>query len=154
MDDALDRAKGEAKTLGRELVEGCLVQGSVLVRKVPGNVHFLPESVHHSYDNENINMSHTVHHLSFGVGLSPYSLSKFSPAQRSKLAALDGKAFPSAEANTTHDHYIKVVGSDFKFVDTRMHVQAYQFTSSWNKYVSPDSHETPMVKFNYDLSPM
>merc|ERR1712151_190542 len=52
--------------------EGCRVHGFVRVNKVPGNVHLSTYS--HSYlfgslyqETKNINISHRVNHISFGV---------------------------------------------------------------------------------------
>ena len=41
--------------------------GFVLVKKVPGTMHFLAKSPGHSFDFHAMNMSHVVHHYYFGV---------------------------------------------------------------------------------------
>ncbi len=40
--------------------------GFVLVKKVPGTLHFAARSEGHSFDHAGINMTHVVHHLYFG----------------------------------------------------------------------------------------
>lgn len=40
--------------------------GFVLVKKVPGTLHFLAKSAGHSFDFHAMNMSHIVHHYYFG----------------------------------------------------------------------------------------
>jgi hypothetical protein len=40
---------------------GCSVQGFVLVKKVPGNMHISAHSHRHSFDYSVMNMTHQVH---------------------------------------------------------------------------------------------
>ena len=62
---------------------GCALSGFVLVKKVPGTLHFLPKSPGHSFDYHAINMSHQVGYMYYGnkpsprrrqVGLLPWPL--------------------------------------------------------------------------------
>ncbi len=46
--------------------------GFVLVKKVPGTMHFLAKSPGHSFDFHAMNMSHAVHHYYFGAQPSSY----------------------------------------------------------------------------------
>ena len=50
---------------------GCALSGFVLVKKVPGALHFLAKSPGHSFDYEAMNMSHVVNYLYFGNKPSP-----------------------------------------------------------------------------------
>ena len=50
---------------------GCALSGFVLVKKVPGTLHFLAKSPGHSFDHETINMTHTVNYMYFGNKPSP-----------------------------------------------------------------------------------
>ena len=50
---------------------GCAMSGFVLVKKVPGTLHFLAKSPGHSFDHAAMNMSHVVNYLYFGVRPSP-----------------------------------------------------------------------------------
>ena len=43
----------------------------MLVKKVPGTLHFLAKSPGHSFDHETINMTHTVNYMYFGNKPSP-----------------------------------------------------------------------------------
>ena len=45
--------------------------GFVLVKKVPGTLHFVARAPGHSFDYLNMNLSHLVHHLYFGNRPSP-----------------------------------------------------------------------------------
>lgn len=51
--------------------EGCALSGFVLVKKVPGTLHFLPKSSGHSFDYHSINMSHQVGYMYYGNKPSP-----------------------------------------------------------------------------------
>ena len=50
---------------------GCALSGFVLVKKVPGTMHFLAKSPGHSFDHADMNMSHIVHYLYAGNKPSP-----------------------------------------------------------------------------------
>ena len=50
---------------------GCALSGFVLVKKVPGALHFLAKSPGHSFDYRAMNMSHVVSYLYFGNKPSP-----------------------------------------------------------------------------------
>lgn len=50
---------------------GCALSGFVLVKKVPGALHFLAKSPGHSFDYQAMNMSHVVNYLYFGNKPSP-----------------------------------------------------------------------------------
>lgn len=50
---------------------GCALSGFVLVKKVPGSLHFLAKSPGHSFDYAAMNMSHVVNYLYFGNKPSP-----------------------------------------------------------------------------------
>lgn len=67
---------------------GCALSGFVLVKKVPGTLHFLPKSPGHSFDYHSINMSHTVGYMYYG--------NKPSPRRRKVEAASLAAASPLA----------------------------------------------------------
>ena len=50
---------------------GCALSGFVLVKKVPGTLHFLPRASGHSFDFHAINMSHQVGYMYYGNKPSP-----------------------------------------------------------------------------------
>ena len=50
---------------------GCAMSGFVLVKKVPGTMHFLAKSPGHSFDHAEMNMSHIVHYFHAGNKPSP-----------------------------------------------------------------------------------
>ena len=42
---------------------GCALSGFVLVKKVPGSMHFLAKSPSHTFDHSTQNLSHVVNHF-------------------------------------------------------------------------------------------
>ena len=50
---------------------GCALSGFVLVKKVPGTLHFLAKSPGHSFDHLTMNMSHVVNYFFVGNKPSP-----------------------------------------------------------------------------------
>ncbi len=51
----------------RVLSRGCTIEGSVRMARVPGELHIVPHGAGHSLHMENVNMSHSIQHLSFGT---------------------------------------------------------------------------------------
>lgn len=67
---------------------GCALSGFVLVKKVPGTLHFLPKSPGHSFDYHSINMSHTVGYMYYGNKPSPRRRKVFRQFSRQLLKQL------------------------------------------------------------------
>ena len=131
--------------------EGCQLWGTVRVRKVPGNLVVAATSPTHSFDMSRVNVSHTVHHLSFGQEFNAVEMSVMPPELSASMTSLDGTIFNSTGQNMTHEHYLKVVNTRFEYLDLG-NISAYKYTSYSAQY-----HGTtmlPVVKFTYDISPM
>lgn len=144
------------KTLSKH--NGCNLAGFVLVKKVPGTLHFLAKSAGHSFEHDWINMTHHVHFFYFGVRPSPNRyrhLQKMHPLGLPKDWAdkLQSKNFLSMAPQSTHEHFMQAVrttiqsGSGFK----RMDFDAYEYTVHSHSYLS---ESIPTAKFSYDLSPI
>lgn len=73
---------------------GCALSGFVLVKKVPGTLHFLPKSPGHSFDYHAVNMSHQVGYMYYG--------NKPSPRRRQVSLCLE----PSLHNSDTAAHYV------------------------------------------------
>lgn len=83
---------------------GCALSGFVLVKKVPGTMHFLAKSPGHSFDHVEMNMSHVVHYLYAGNKPSPrrrkvlpspnFLLTKNDQVARLVIPALTSRMFP------------------------------------------------------------
>jgi len=161
--EALPMADSEAsKQTIKVGAPGCSVEGFVLVKKVPGNLHVSAHSQAHSFDFGGMNMTHIIHHLSFGKEISR---NKWNMVQRlhpdGLLNAwsnrLKGRVFFSTEANITHEHYTQVVMTS---VEPRTYgimevgyqrVDLYEYTHH-SHAIRTD--EMPMTKFTFDPSPM
>lgn len=98
---------------GRNDHPGCLMTGFLMVNKVPGNFHIEARSKLHNLNPFMANLSHVVHHLSFG--------GHFSRSQRARLEILpeevfslksinriDGNEYVSTKLHQASHHYIKV----------------------------------------------
>ncbi|CAE7705237.1 PDIL5-4 [Symbiodinium pilosum] len=129
--------------------EGCRVSGSVNVARVPGTVHFqVGQSKERDINPAFTNVSHTVHHFSFGE--APRGLKASLPRQyRSHVNPLDGQTFLVDKFHKAPSHFIKVVHTRFEDSDLR----SYQQTHQWSVRTLQRG-TTPQAKFSFDLSPV
>ncbi|CAL5224040.1 g6662 [Coccomyxa viridis] len=137
---------------------GCALSGFVLVKKVPGALHFLAKSPGHSFDYAAMNMSHVVNYLYFGNKPSPrrhQALARLHPAGLGDDWAdkLAGQGFFSRAQKATFEHYMQVVLTTIEPSKTRQDLSydAYEYTVHSHTY---DTAEIPSAKFTYDLSPI
>lgn len=131
--------------------EGCQVSGFVLVTKVPGSLIVKATSSKHSMDMSRINMTHIMHHLSFGQKYEKYEMKLLPNEVAANMHKLDEKEYLSTRRNQTHEHYVKIVGTTFQYLDVGA-LQTYKYTTHSAKYHGETRF--PLVKFHYDLSPM
>merc|ERR1719174_407008 len=135
--------------------EGCMIAGHVTVKKVPGNFHITGHSVEgFSFVPEKINVTHSISHLSFGSqqarSYKQRLLLQMAQQQNDDADQLSGLTFISSEANTTHEHYLKVVSNELRTKSET--VQTYQYSVNSHFYQHPD--HISEARFTYDLSPM
>mmetsp|Transcript_25551 Transcript_25551/g.35254 ORF Transcript_25551/g.35254 Transcript_25551/m.35254 type:complete len:494 (+) Transcript_25551:129-1610(+) len=138
---------------------GCSVEGFVLVKKVPGNLHISAHSRKHSFDYGIMNMTHVVHHLSFGKELSVGKWALIHKLHPEGLLnawsnRLKGRMFPSHETNVTHEHYCQVVMTSVEPYSTSgryNRVDLYEYTHHSHAIHTEDM---PMAKLSFDPSPM
>lgn len=135
--------------------EGCLVEGTVWVNRVPGNFHIAAKSDSHDFDPKATNLSHIVHHFSFGKPLSRRVISHLPEDVRRNINPLDGRTFVNLEEHTTHEHYIKVVSTHYRVgkssILNREDSLGYQMATSNHRYKADPA--VPEAKFSFDLSP-
>lgn len=135
--------------------EGCLVLGTVWVNRVPGNFHVTAKSGSHDFDPKATNMSHIVHHFSFGSALPKRVLRHLPSDVVRNVNPLDGREFISDGDHLTHEHYIKVVSTHYRVgkdsLFNRRDSLGYQMATSNHKYKSDPA--VPEAKFSFDLSP-
>jgi hypothetical protein len=143
---------------------GCQISGFLWADRVPGNFHIQARSPHHDIDAKLTNVSHEVHHLSFG------DLNIMKSIERNNLVTpdgfertlnpLNGNVYINHNQHEAFHHYLKVVTTEF--VDpyakkTKYQrqgpVRAYQLLSSSQlSYYRDDI--APEAKFSYDPSPI
>lgn len=135
--------------------EGCLVLGTLWVNRVPGNFHITAKSKGHDFDPKATNLSHIVHHFSFGAPLPQRVLRHLPGDVRRNINPLDGKVFVNREEHTTHEHYVKVVSTHYRVgkssIFNRGDSLGYQMATSNHRYKSDPA--VPEAKFSFDLSP-
>jgi len=151
--------------------EGCRVAGFVKVNKVPGNVHLSTYS--HSYifgslyqETKNINISHRVNHVSFGVDTDiGYVKKNFKGT--GIVSPLDGATqvvtgqeppkenqnsfgFSSYSDSAIFEYYTKVVPTTYIPLKGEP-VNVYQFTANSNRIAN---QQMPSLYLRYDFSPV
>jgi len=142
--------------------EGCRVRGFVKVNKVPGNVHLSTYS--HSYlfgslyqETRNMNISHKVNHLSFGVdddiGYIQQHLKGtgiVSPLDGVSQVVVEQKKTGFYVDSAIFEYYTKVVPTTYLPLD-RAPMHVYQFTANSNRIMN---QQMPSLYFRYDFSPV
>lgn len=139
-------------------VAGCNLAGFVMVKKVPGTVHFTAHAEGHSFNHNWMNMSHVVHSFYYGALPTPrkyLELKRLHPRGLNVdwLDKLQGAEFYSQSPQDTHEHYMQVVTTTVLPKSERLAAtyDAYEYTAHSHTYAS---EMIPSVKFTYDLSPI
>jgi thiol-disulfide isomerase/thioredoxin len=152
-------------------MNGCTIVGHVSGRRVPGILRFSLEG-DSSFDARAVNMSHVIHHFSFGPRLDDKwhkYLLKYNQAHPRKEERLPQvgwryeQTFTSERPFMTYEHFARVVSTTFKYLNG-VDFPAYEFSVSSNSFThgketveaDPSEHERalPSVAFRYDLSPL
>ncbi|GBF88062.1 disulfide-isomerase [Raphidocelis subcapitata] len=139
-------------------VHGCNLAGFVLVKKVPGTLHFTARAEGHSFDHAWMNMTHAVHQLYFGTRPSSrklWELKRLHPGGLTPdwLDKMAGQLFFSDHAQHTHEHYLQVVTTSIEpgTGGRGSLYDAYEYTAHSHTYMTD---ATPAAKFTYDMSPI
>ncbi|KAI9079173.1 hypothetical protein K1719_034981 [Acacia pycnantha] len=136
---------------------GCRVEGYVRVKKVPGNLIISARSDTHSFDASQMNMSHVIHHLSFGRKISPRVMSdvkRLIPYVGINHDRLNGRSFINTRdlgGNVTVEHYLQVVKTEVITRKDHKLFEEYEYTA--HSSLAHSLH-IPVVKFHLELSPM
>ncbi|GAU26616.1 hypothetical protein TSUD_102230 [Trifolium subterraneum] len=163
----VENAKRAAPSAG-----GCRIEGYVRVKKVPGNLIVSARSDAHSFDASQMNMSHVVHHLSFGRKLTPRAMSdlkRLIPYIGNSHDRLNGLSFINERdlgANITEyllliagcidlhasmEHYLQIVKTEVITRKDYQLVEEYEYTA--HSSVAHSLH-IPVARFHLELSPM
>ncbi|GAV86288.1 COPIIcoated_ERV domain-containing protein, partial [Cephalotus follicularis] len=152
-DNKTDIAKRPAPRTG-----GCRIKGYVRVKKVPGNLIISARSGTHSFDASQMNLSHVISQLSFGMRINPRVMSdvkRLIPYLGGSHDRLNGRDFihrHDVGANVAV-HYLQIVKTE---VITRRSSHEhklieYEYTTHSSLVQSLD---IPVTKFHFELSPM
>jgi thiol-disulfide isomerase/thioredoxin len=129
--------------------EGCRITGHVEASRVPGTLHFQAQnSADRMFNPAFTNVSHMVHHLSFGEAPRRSIFSLPSEYKR-HVNPLDGRTFIADKFHKAPHHFIKVVHTRFEETGLR----SYQQTHQWSLRTL-QRNTVPQAKFSYDLSPV
>lgn len=153
-------AKGNAPTGDpKGESEGCMVTGTLKLKRVPGSVVVTAHSEWHNFEEKAIDVSHAINHFSFG------ELARRSPRLMKHTASLDGIVMDAkSKPRMTHHHYMKIVETIFDEVFTvsglrtvfgfpaLQQAYTYQFTKHSHSYVTPKG--VAQAKFQFDIDPM
>ena len=151
---------------------GCQVSGFLWVDRVPGNFHIQARSSSHDIAAHMTNVSHEIHHLSFGEPWARKTIleggrkSKFVYPKKFKdsLTPLDGNVYVNYNEHEGFHHYLKIVTTQFedpyKFTENalkkglfKMKDMAYQILSS-SQLSLYEKDIVPEARFSYDPSPI
>lgn len=137
--------------------QGCNFHGQLLVKKVPGTLHFTARAPGHTVDYMKMNMSHHVHQFFFGTKPTPRkqkALAQYHPLGLTQDWAdkLKGKAFASPSAGSTYEHYMQVVLTSIEPKKNKhARFDAYEYTVQSHAY---DTEDYTSAKFTYKMSPI
>lgn len=167
----LDKARGKTmkhKRRGRRTVQeeegsgvhdderpGCMVSGHIQVNRVPGNFHVEAASKSHTFNGAMTNLSHVVHHMSFG-GSPPRSMKKRINRLSEDLrqsAPMDGNVYVTHQYHQAPHHYVKVVGTTYQLSSMKAPWHGYQAIANSQMMLYTEL-DVPEARFGYNLSPM
>jgi thiol-disulfide isomerase/thioredoxin len=136
---------------------GCNFSGFVLVKKVPGTLHFVARAPGHSVDFLNMNMSHYIHAFFFGNLPSPRrrrALAQYHPLGLTDNWSdkLKDRSFMAPSVGSTYEHYMQTVLTSIEPKSAPQHsFDAYEYTVQSHAY---DANDHAAAKFTYRMSPI
>mmetsp|Transcript_59483 Transcript_59483/g.70889 ORF Transcript_59483/g.70889 Transcript_59483/m.70889 type:complete len:525 (+) Transcript_59483:233-1807(+) len=139
---------------------GCQVSGSLFLDRVPGNFHIRASSNSHTFMPSMTNVSHEVHHLSFGEDYMKKRYKDYGHLFSDKISPFNGNVYVTHHLHQAYHHHLKVVTTNFEYVygskpfyeRTKQGV-AYQILAQ-SQLSSYHEDAVPEAKFIYDLSPV
>jgi len=134
-----------------ETHEGCMLFGYMDVSRAPGTLHVSPHSPRHSFDFSNVNTTHFIDHLSFGMELSSYNRNNLPQSVRRHLLPLDSAMFATTKPHETMEHHVNIVPTSFSKPGQEVPIETYQFTVTSH---SRTKDTLPSVLISYDVAPI
>jgi len=139
--------------------DGCRMYGFLEVNKVAGNFHFAPgKSYQHSnvhvhdldsFDATTFNVSHAIHHLSFGEKF-PGIVNPLDNVQKSFVSSKD-----APQSGGMYMYYVKVVPTSYSYLTgEKLQTNQYSVTEHF-RHISPqETTGLPGLFVFYELSPI
>ena len=166
----IEKRRRQGKELRKEWIEeehpGCAISGFLMLDRTPGNFHIQAASVNHDIAPSMTNVSHEVHHLSFGETkarelANPVNNPDIPDYVYGLTQSMDGNVYITQNLHEAHHHYIKVVTTNFKAESSRKFnkktvlsdYRIYQVQQQ-SQLALYDHGQTPEARFSYDLSPI
>ncbi|CAM9930698.1 unnamed protein product [Scytosiphon promiscuus] len=134
---------------------GCMVTGHIMVNRVPGNFHVEAASNSHTFHGATTNLSHIVHHMSFGEDPPKRTQTKINrlPEDLRQNAPLDGNVYIAPEYHQAPHHYVRVVGATYQLTSMKRPWHGYQMVAN-SQMMLYDEEDVPEARFAYNISPM
>lgn len=157
--DALGRPLAHDSVKPAEQIgEGCNVEGTLIVKQVPGNFHVsahahgdLISTFYPKFPADTLNCTHYIHSLMFGDSdeLRKVDEAAVSPLDGARQVAI---TLPEDQGNPrSYEYYIKVVPSKYEKLNGQS-FDSYQYVSNSNVIVG--RFQMPAIYFRYDFSPI
>ena len=135
--------------------EGCRLEGSISVLRLPGNFHV---SSHAFYNiikefrangtNINFDITHTVNHISFGEEKDIEMIKK--DFNDGIITPLDNVKGDDTGDRKLFEYYLKIVPTEYVNLEGNKY-NVFQFNAVQNKV---ESNMIPTIFFRYDISPI
>lgn len=125
---------------------GCRLEVTFQINKVPGNFHLSTHSASHQPNV--IDMAHVIHEISFGDDVRPLGLhGSFNP--------LRGTSRLEDSNLQSHEYHLRIVPSIYEELDGSM-LRPYQYQYAHKRYISLGftGHVIPAIWFKYDINPI
>mmetsp|Transcript_9915 Transcript_9915/g.20686 ORF Transcript_9915/g.20686 Transcript_9915/m.20686 type:complete len:537 (-) Transcript_9915:123-1733(-) len=142
---------------------GCQISGHIMVDRAPGKFLIQAQSYGHDIAAHMTNLSHIVHHLSFGDPDSRnYIEENWASMPKGfvrSLHPMDGNVYVTGELHQAYHHHLRIITTEFdrnskmmKWArDNARRVYRILQNSQLSTY---RRHIVPEAKFSYDLSPI
>jgi hypothetical protein len=138
-----------------QMGEGCRVYGNMIVKKVPGNFHVSAHAhanyIHLFFPNTPMNVSHTVHDLSFGEETPLLTAMSGADAHLNPLRGVGKSAavIEGDDVGLSYEYFLTIVPTQFLKLNGEFY-NSYQFVANSNEITG--RYRVPAIYFRYDLS--